>query len=111
MPTRSPLGPVRVRADAETVTISVHGHLDALAGDALIDSLRHELDRAPQKVAVDLLEIDAWTAEGAVALRRCELLADGLSTSVTFRTNAGAGHEALLAAYTDDGAHDEEAAE
>jgi hypothetical protein len=102
MPTRSPLGPVRVRAEAEAVTISVHGPLDALAGDALLDSLRHELDRAPQKVAVDLLQVATWTPEGARALRRCEAMAGGLPSPLTFRTGAGAGHEALLAAYATD---------
>lgn len=88
---------VRVQPDGDAITISLHGALDGLAGDALLDSLRTELDRAPQRMTVDLLGVDSWTADGAAALRACEVLATGLQ----FRTGAGAGHEALLAAYGD----------
>lgn len=108
-PTLDPLaGPVRVNHDGVVVTISLHGLLDGRAGEALIDSMRHELDRGPSRIAIDLLSVDGWTEEGAIALRQCKELATNVPGGLHYRTDAGAGSEALLVACADD---DGEAAE
>jgi hypothetical protein len=103
-PTADPLaGQVRVARDGALVTISLHGKLDAHAGVELLVTLQAEIDGGPARVDVDLLGIDHWTPEGARSLRRVRSLAQGLSDGLHYRTGAGAGHEALLAAFEDDG--------
>ena len=106
-PTADPLaGPVRVARAGDLITISVHGRLDAHAGVELLAALQGELEGSPPRVDVDLLGVDAWTPEGARALRRARTLAHGLPAELHYRTAAGAGHEALLAAF--DGSTDDE---
>ena len=102
-PTADPLaGPVRVARDPDLITISLHGRLDANTGVELLAALQGELDSSPPRVDLDLLGVDAWTPEGARSLRRAHSLAQGLPAGLHYRTAAGAGHEALLAAYEDD---------
>jgi hypothetical protein len=101
-PTADPLaGPVRVARAGDLITISVHGRLDANAGVELLATLRGELDSRPPRVDVDLLAVEHWTPEGARALRRAQSLAHGLPAELHYRTAAGPGHDALLAAFDD----------
>jgi hypothetical protein len=102
-PTADPLaGQVRVARDGALITISLHGKLDAHAGVELLAALQAEIDGAPPRIDLDLLGIDHWTPEGARSLRRARSLAQGLPDGLHYRTGAGAGHEALLAAYDDE---------
>jgi signal transduction histidine kinase len=101
-PTADPLaGPVRVARADGLITISVHGRLDAHAGVELLAALQAELDGRPPRVDVDLVAVDRWTREGANSLRRARRLVHGLPAELHYRTAAGAGHEALLAAFDD----------
>jgi len=103
MPTADPLaGPVRVARDPDLTTISLHGRLDANTGVELLAALQGELDSSPPRVDLDLLGVETWTPEGARSLRRARSLAQGLPAGLHYRTAAGAGHEALLAAYEDE---------
>jgi hypothetical protein len=95
-------GQVRVSHDGALVNISLHGRLDAHVGVELLAALQAQLDLGPQRVDVDLLAVDTWTPEGSRSLRRARSLAQGLADGLHFRTAAGAGHEALIAAFDDD---------
>jgi hypothetical protein len=92
----------RVVRTGELVTITVSSKLDANAGVELLAVLQGELERGPARVDIDLLAVQGWTPEGARALRRARRLARGLIDGLHYRTSTGAGHEALLDAYTDD---------
>lgn len=106
-PTADPLaGPVRVARAGDLITISLHGRLDAHTGVELLAALQGEIDGNPPRIDVDLLAVEHWTPEGARSLRRARSLAQGLPDGLHYRTAAGAGHEALLAAFADDGAAD-----
>ena len=99
-PTADPFaGPVRVARAGDLITISVHGRLDAHTGVELLASLQGELDGRPLRVDVDLVAVDHWTPEGARSLRRARSLAQGLPAELHYRTAAGPGHDALLAAF------------
>jgi hypothetical protein len=82
-----------------TVTIRIGGILDAVAGAALVDTLRAELDRGPHRVDVDLAGLEGFTDAGLAALAACQLLGTGLGGGLHYRTEGGAGQEALLAAF------------
>jgi hypothetical protein len=90
-----------VDRDGAVVTISVRGRLDAHAGVELLAALQDEIDAGPSRVDVDLQGVDDWTPEGARALRRARRLGRVLSAGLHYRCAAGAGHDALLIAFTD----------
>ncbi|MGI8661631.1 MAG: hypothetical protein ACR2LQ_00270 [Acidimicrobiales bacterium] len=83
----------------ETVTIRVASLLDSVAGPALVDTLRAELDRAPCRVDIDLGGLHDYTEEGLDALASCRTLGTGLTGGLHYRTEGGAGQDALLAAF------------
>jgi hypothetical protein len=101
-PSRRSSGQVRVDGDGATVTISLSGCLDRVAGDALLDTLRTELDRGPARVDVDLAPLVSFTDDGAAALAAVRNLASGLADGLHYRTEGGAGGEAVLAAFAQD---------
>jgi len=82
-----------------TVTIRVGGVLDAVAGPALVDTLRAELDRGPHRVDIDLGGLEGFTDAGLDALASCRPLGTGLPGGLHYRTEGGAGQDALLAAF------------
>lgn len=86
-----------------TVTIALGGRLDANAGVELLAALQAHLDGGATRIDIDLLGLDDWSPEGARALRRCRRLAQNLPGGLHYRTGAGAGHDALLEAFADDG--------
>jgi hypothetical protein len=94
-------GQVRVEGDGAgaTVTISVSGCLDAVAGNALLDTVRAELDRGPSRIDVDLVQLVSFTEQGAAALAALRVLGTGLVDGLHYRTEAGAGGDAVLAAF------------
>ena len=91
-----------MNGDGATVTISLSGCLDRVAGDVLLDTLRAELDRGPARVDVDLGPLVSFTDEGAAALAAVRTLASGLADGLHYRTEGGAGGEAVLAAFAQD---------
>jgi hypothetical protein len=103
VPTVDPTaGQVRVAREGRLVTISLRGRLDAHAGVELLSSLQEEVEAAPERIDLDLRGIDDWTPEGARALRRAQRLASVLADGMRYRCVAGAGHDALLEAFSDD---------
>ena len=95
-------GSVRAEGDGTTVTISVGGCLDVVAGDALLDTVRAELDRGPSRIDVDLGPLVSFTDEGARAIAAVRDLGSGLVDGLHYRTEGGAGSEAVLAAFAQD---------
>ena len=102
MPLLPTSGQVRALSDGPTVTILLTGELDGTAGRALLDTMRHELDRGPERIDIDLSGLIAFTDGGASALAECRSLSVGLSDGLHYRTEGGAGQGALLAAFTDE---------
>ncbi|MGH9119576.1 MAG: hypothetical protein ACRD0A_17375 [Acidimicrobiales bacterium] len=82
-----------------TLTLLVHGRLDAAAGAALLDSVR--TGRAPgvNRLEVDLRDVGEFTDDGADCLVGVRELGVGLAHGVHYRTTAGAGADALLVAF------------
>ncbi len=91
-----------VERDGGLVTITIKGKLDAHAGVELLAALQDEIESGPARVDVDLQAVEDWTPEGARALRRARRLARVLDDGLHYRCAAGAGHDALLVAFTDD---------
>jgi hypothetical protein len=102
MPLSPTSGQVRAQAEGSTVTILLSGKLDGVAGRALLDTLRTELDRAPARIDIDLSGVIGFTDGGACALVECRSLSSGLSNGLHYRTEGGAGQGALLAAFTEE---------
>lgn len=84
------------------MTITLRGRLDANTGVELLATLQDEIDGGSARVDVDLQAVEDWTPEGARALRRAGRLARALDGGLHYRCAAGAGHEALLQAFSDD---------
>lgn len=93
---------VRARKHGSTVTITLTGDLDQVAGGALLDTVRHELDRGPTRVEIDLGGLSGYTAAGSAALAECKTVAGGLADGLHYYTEGGAGQGALLAAFSSD---------
>jgi ABC-type transporter Mla MlaB component len=87
------------RDPAGTVTIALGGHLDASTGTALVDTLRSELTRAPQRIDIDLSVLASFADDGAAALLRCRDLCGDVPGGLHYRTEGGAGQHALLQAF------------
>ncbi len=81
------------------VTLSIHGRLDGATGRILAGALQAALDPAPQRLDIDLRHVEGFTAQGARALRTCRDLGAALAGGVHYRTDGGAGGDALLSAY------------
>jgi hypothetical protein len=100
--TRPTTGRVKVDGDGATVTISLSGRLDRAAGKALLDTVRTELDRGPTRIDVDLAALAGFTPEGASALAAVREIGSGVVDGLHYRTEGGAGGEAVLAAFAQD---------
>ena len=84
-----------------TVTIFVSGELDADAGRALLDAVRHELENGPARIDIDLGNLVSFDDDGTAALAECRALSGGLVEGLHYRTEGGAGQAALLTAFAD----------
>lgn len=73
--------------------------LDEVAGTALLDTIRTELDRAPERIDVDLDGVTRWTDDGLARLTASRSMAGRLPAGLHFRTAGGRGQEALLEAF------------
>ncbi|MEO7556723.1 MAG: hypothetical protein ABIV94_09000 [Acidimicrobiales bacterium] len=93
-------------SDAEhkgaTVTIRVGPTLDAVTAAELMRILRAELDLAPARIDLDLGALDEFNDAGLRALAACQTLGADVPGGLHFRTDGGAGQDALLAAFTID---------
>ena len=90
---------VRARAEHGNVTIALEGHLDAGAGDTLLQTLQSELEQRPARVDIDLSVLESFASDGAIALSRCRDLCRELPDGLHYRTEGGAGQLALLSAF------------
>jgi hypothetical protein len=86
------------------VTLLVHGRLDARAGEAMLDAVRHGLGPGVARIDVDLRDVNDFDETGARALVTVRELGIGLGEGVHYRTTAGAGGDALLFAFSSDDA-------
>jgi len=88
--------------EGTTVTIRVGPSLDAGTAAELMGILRAELDRRPDRIDVDLGALDDFNDAGLRAIAACQALGADLPGGLHFRTEGGAGQDALLAAFTGD---------
>ncbi len=78
----------------------MHGELDGDAGESLLAETRTALVDSPMRIDIDLRAVASHTDEGASALVACRSLCADLPEGLHFRTDAGPGGDALLAAFT-----------
>jgi hypothetical protein len=81
-----------------TLTLLVHGRLDAAAGAALLDAVRAGLVPGINRLDIDLRDVTGYTAQGAEALVLVRDLGYALADGVYYRT-VGRGGDAVLAAF------------
>lgn len=96
-----------IERDGALVTITLRGRLDAHEGVELLAALQEEIEAGRARVDVDLQAVEEWTPEGARALRRARRLGRVLEDGLHYRCAAGAGHDALLTAFDDEGGDDD----
>lgn len=91
---------VRVTVEGdECVVVTVRGCLDTGAAIELESVVAELIAAVPRGLDIDLREVTTWSEEGAEGLVRCHRLAAVLADGLRYRTGAGPGHDALLAAY------------
>jgi hypothetical protein len=93
-------GGVRVTTEGGVAVLNVWGCLDAEVGAAVRAAAAGAASQQARRLDIDLRQVLAFTAEGAVALRDCREAGAGLQEGLHYRTGRGPGREALLAAYT-----------
>lgn len=91
--------PVSVRTVGSTVVLSLSGELDDDAGEALVAAATAALDVEPERIDIDLRDLESWTSAGVRSLKHCREVCSGLLGGLHYRTGRGPGREALLAAY------------
>ena len=84
------------------VTVGVEGSLDGATGRALVHVGEAVVSEGADRLDLDLRLLAGFTVEGAAALVRCREMCAVLPQGLHYRTGAGAGREALLAAYEQD---------
>lgn len=91
---------VTVRTDGAAVVLELSDSLDATAGRALVDAATAAVADAPERLDIDLRQLQSWTPEGALALVRCREICSDLADGLHYRTGRGPGRDALLSAYS-----------
>ncbi len=91
--------PVTVRTAGAAVILELADLLDAQIGAALVAAADAALATQPDRVDIDLRNLQSWTQEGALALVRCREICGDLPDGLHYRTGRGPGRAALLAAY------------
>jgi hypothetical protein len=92
-------GLVQALTVGSTLTLLVHGPLDAATAHALVEAARAGLGPDVDRLEVDLRDVEGYTEDGAGGLLELRELGTGLANGVHYRTTAGAGGEAFLAAF------------
>ena len=92
-------GVVTAGVHAGHVTASVEGPLDRDAGEALIGAVTRAVEVGVTRVDVDLVGVTSFSREGACALARCREVCGAVGDGLHFRTESGAGQQAVLAAF------------
>lgn len=91
---------IEVRSgEGDIIVLALMGHLDGVAGRALVETAAVAAENAVNRVEIDLAGVSSFTVEGAEALSGCGLLHEALPRGVGLRAVGGAGRAALLAAY------------
>ena len=88
-----------VRTDGAAVVLELSTTLDDTVGRALVDAATAAVATAPQRLDIDLRNLESWTPDGASALVRCREICGDLAGGLHYRTGRGPGREALLSAY------------
>jgi hypothetical protein len=92
---------INVTSDGSVVVIAVEHSLDQSTGEALVEAVTAAVATGPSRLDIDLCGVESFTDDGAQALVACRALGSPLPGGLHYRTNRGAGREALLAAYRD----------
>lgn len=93
---------IHVSTEGSTVVITVARTLDAQAGDALVRLASAAIEAGnPDRLDIDLRDLQDYTDAGTRALAACRALAPRLAEGLHYRTGRGPGREALLVAYQD----------
>lgn len=92
--------PVTVRIHDAAVVFELSDTLDAATGSALVAAAESAVVAVPERVDIDLQQLQAWTAEGVTSLVRCREICRDLPGGLHYRTGRGPGRDALLAAYS-----------
>lgn len=95
-------GRVQAVSVGPTLTLFVHGRLDATAGAELLDAARAGLVPGIDRLDVDLRDVEEYTDQGAGNLVAVRDLANALADGVHYRSAAGAGGDAFLSAFATD---------
>lgn len=93
---------VAVLDGARIVTVGVEGALDGPTGRALVHVGETVVSEGADRLDLDLRLLASYTIDGASALVRCREMCAVLPQGLHYRTGAGPGREALLAAYEQD---------
>lgn len=89
-----------VRSEGAAVVLELSDTLDATAGRTLVDAATAAVADAPERLEIDLRNLQAWTPEGAISLVRCREICSDLADGLHYRTGRGPGRDALLSAYS-----------
>jgi hypothetical protein len=93
---------VEVLIEGTGVVLTIHGRLDADAGDALLRAAQAAVAEDAARLDIDLCSLDGFTDDGACALVACRSLCAELPEGLHYRTGQGPGRDALLAAYAEE---------
>jgi hypothetical protein len=99
-PVASRRAPVTVRSEGAVVVLELSDALDASVGQTLVEVATAAVADAPERLDIDLRQLQTWTQDGAVALVRCREICSDLADGLHYRTGRGPGRDALLAAYS-----------
>ena len=94
-----PGGGIRVTTEGDVAVLNVWGCLDTEVGEAVRAAAQNAVRERARRLDIDLRQVVAFTAEGAVALRDCRVDGAELQEGLHYRTGRGPGRQALLAAY------------
>ena len=92
-------GTIRCLDDGGRVTLLIEGDLDRCTASALLDSVADAVTANPTRIDVDLRQLTSFAAPEARALGRCRDLCSAVPAGLHFRTDGGAGHSAVIAAF------------
>lgn len=94
-----PGGGIRVTTEGDVAVLNVWGCLDTEVGEAVRAAAQNAVRERARRLDIDLRQVVAFTAEGAIALRDCRVDGAELQEGLHYRTGRGPGRQALLAAY------------
>ncbi len=86
----------------DVAVLRVEGRLDAAVAPALQAAVRAAIADGAGQVDLDLRGVTDWDDDGAAALVACRRAAARAAGGLRYLVGAGAGQEALLAAFAAD---------